>query len=1228
MLRHMKLPRRFVGLHSHSTLSIGDAIGFPQDHMDFARSNGMDSIALTDHGNMNGFSHQFLHGQKLGGAFKPIYGVEAYFVDSLRDWNQLYLETQLAKRRAAEEARREKYKDHLEEMERVIRGGVDDEQAESEDESGGTVVENEQESKRRRSDPIKERSHLVLLAKNSEGLKSLFHLVSRSFKEGFFRYPRIDFQMLEEHAQGNIIALTACVAGTPARRVFDRQSDPEWDNWVPNEDHFEEIQGDLKLLVDRFHQALGPENFYLEMQFNKLGAQHLVNQHLIECSKRTKAPLVVTVDAHYADPEHWRQREIYRLMARATKGLDVTQEGIPQTADELKCQLYPKNAEQVWDSYQETTKDQGWDFYDDDTVREAIERTWTIAHEQIERPEPDTSVKLPRLPKLVDDACTIHVASSDSEEAPVDEEQTAFACLRQAALRGLISRGLHEDPKYVERLKHELRVVRSLKFSKYFLAYAKVMNICSSAMLTGAARGSAGASLLAYVLGITQIDPIRFDLLFERFLTPFKLGFPDIDSDVSDRDKALKLLRGEFGDENVVAISNFNQLQLRSLIKDLGRFENIPFGELNRCTKKIEQETLAEAKKEPGFDAQLWTMTYDEAEEKSPTFRGLMEAHPELEHSIKTLFKQFRTVSRHAGGVLITEHPERSMPLIYGKGRVIQSPWQEGLNWRHLEPFGLLKFDILGLGTLRMFENCIRRILRATKPPGAKVTHREIAEWFYKHLHSDNNSMDDPKVYEHVYWNANYGGVFQFVQPPVQNFVRQMKPRTILDLAVATSIFRPGPLGIKADRAYLANRANPGAIEYAHPVLEEVLGPTSGLIVFQEQLQQIYHKLAGVPLDQTDNIRKAFTKKEKSSKKEQKAKLLKLRGEFVARSVEHSGLSVDDATKLFDDMNKFVAYSFNKAHAVAYAVTSYQCAWLLTYYPDEWISSYVDFSAVDKGKVPGKEAPLSVALGEAKALGYLVGAVDINESTSEYSANKGTLRPSINSLKGIGGPAYRELVSNRPYTGLEELLWNPEDETWRHSKFNKRALSTIIRLGGLESLGVVGPDKPLKNYRQLHYVLVDKFDELKRSCARAKSPRPRELLMQYAQEAQGLEDWTPREKIKHFEELSGTVNIDLVVTPEIRSMFRSVGINSIDRYDPNTNTWAVVRRSTQGTTRTGKPFLKLKVFADSGTEYHCFVWGFQPGRHDIPESYTVIAAKLKQSQFGFSCGYWELESIL
>lgn len=1233
-------PKKFAGLHSHSTLSVGDGIGFPGDHIDFAIENGMDALALTDHGNMNGYSHQYYHNKKLeakGVNFKAIPGIEAYFVDSLSDWRKLYEQSRANKEE--EKARKLAAKTSKTLSEDFNIESVSDEFKEAKEELdeltiGSSVVEDEDSSKRQQKwqDPLKQRNHLVLLPKNGEGLQSLFEMTSLSYVNGFYQYPRFDFDLLKKHAKGNIIASSSCLAGVPGRKVFAHQTAPSWDDWAPNTVAFEEIQADLKDMVEQFQDALGKENFYAEIQFNRLPPQHLLNMHLIECSKRTGVPLVVTCDAHYARPEHWREREIYKLMAWSSfiKGNNdgtTAKDLLPKTIDDLKCELYPKNAEQVWHSYKQTTEGKGWDFYDDQIIKDAIERTYTIAHEQLERIEPDKSVKLPALNRLVDKPRLRQL--EDEFGADSDEDDLSFKELKAQAIDGLVNyRKKASDKRYVERLKYELEVVKHLKFSKYFLTYAKIQEVVSKHMILGNARGSGGASLLAYVLNITQMDPIKHDLLFERFLSKGKGdSHPDIDSDYADREQAVKLIVETFGEENVIPVSNFNQLQLRSLIKDVARIEGIPFDEINRYTREIETEARNEAKKTPGFDAQQWILTFDEAEQNSETFRKLMAEYPDFEKTVRVLFKQIRGLSRHAGGVIVTDNAWQNMPVIKSGG-VIQTPWPEGLNFRHLEGLGMLKFDILGLGTLRMFEDCIRKIIK--KETGSKyVSFEQVNQWFYEHLHPDNNEMDDLNVFKNIYWEGKFAGIFQFVNPPAQKFIQELQPRSVLDIAIATSIYRPGPLGISADKLYLANRREPETIKYKHPLLEEVLDSTCGLIVFQEQLQLIYHKLAGVPLDQTDKVRKAFTKKDISNREASAKARDKLREDFAKGCLEANGIPEKVSNSIFDEMSKFVSYSFNKSHAVAYAITSYQTAYLMTHYPEEWVTTYVDYSTTEKGKVTGKEDPKAVAIQEARGLGYKLIKPDINLSEETFVIRDGTkLVPSFASLKHCGRSVVEEIERCRPYNDIKDLLFEPSTGEWRHSKFNKRALSTLVKTQAFGSMGLVGKDCMFENYRQLHYVLVDKADELKRASARKKNRNHMELFDQFVEEAQQLEDWEPNEKLTFSKELQGSIDISLILLPEIKNFFDENNIPSIaDWAAKGMHCWAIIKGCKVATTKTGREYLRTQLLDEMGMEHSCFIWGFDQKKKPMPEEHSLIISRFDRSDFGLSTNYGQLELI-
>lgn len=1225
-------PKKFVNLHGHSDLgSIGDAIGAPQDHIDFAVSNGSDALALTDHGNLQGFSSQFLHAKKLkdkGVNFKAISGVEAYYIPSLKDWRVAKNEASLEKDNAKEAKRVSKLSakdigDELASTKAELTELAGEVVKADEDEMGGTVIENDEETRSNKwRNPVNRRNHLVLLAKNSEGLKAIFRLVSASYIDGFYRYPRIDMEMLKKEAKGNVIASSACVSGNPMYIVAGHQTEKDFNLWFPNDNNFELIQSELKTMIEEFKDALGEENYNLELQFHNLPAQHLLNYHLIEASKRTNTPLIVTCDSHYSRPEHWKARELYKAMAWASKtkgAIDATK--LPERIEDLKCELYPKNAEQLWASYKQYTEP--YDFYDDGIVKDAIERTWDIAHNQIGDVSFNRSVKLPVIEQLVSKAdLNRAIEKLGSSE---DEDAIAFEELKRIAKNGLITRGKEEEEEYIARLVYELGVIKELKFSKYFLTFSKIMSVVSKDMLIGYGRGSAGGSLLSYCLGITQVDPIKYGLLFERFLTRLKKNsFPDIDVDFADREKAVKLISDYFGEENVVSVSNFNKLQLRSLLKDVSRFANIPFDEINKYTGKIEAEALAEAKKTPGFDRAMWVLTYEEAETNSASFRELMTKYPDLEANVKVLFKQMRNLSRHASGVIITSNARENMPIIKS-GDVLQTPWPEGLNARHLEDFGLLKFDILGLGTLRIVENTIRKIIRKTT--GEKyITFDMIKQWYEDNLHPDKLDLSDKHVYENVWRDGKYAGVFQFISANVQKFMTNMKPMSINDLAIGTSIFRPGPLAAGVDKLYLNNRSHPNKIEYKHPLQQEVLGETAGVMVFQEQLQMMYHKLAGVPLEETDSIRKAFTKKDLSNKEKAAKDRAALREDFADKCLAVNDIPKKISYEIFDDMEKMVAYSFNKSHAVAYSIISYTCAWLLTYHSSEWITSYIDYCATEKGKQAGKEDPKAIAISEAKGLGFSIAKPDINHSERDYVIIDEQLIPSFSSLKHVGTTVLNEINEFRPYKSIEDLLFNADD-TWRHSKFNKRALSTLVKLEGFASMGLVGDDCMFKNYRQLHYVLIEKGDDLKKAATKKKKTHRADLAT-YIEEAQELDDWSLGEKVEFSKSLSGMVDIDMIVTPDIADYFRKQGIASIDnREDDDQWVWCIVKSAKEAKTKAGKPYMRMKVYGASCTDMEIFVWNFKPPQDRLIPDNSLIIGRFKKTDFGMSSFFGGLEII-
>lgn len=510
------LPKKFVGLHAHSGFSTFDGMGLPKDHFDFVRSNTKEetdfpALAITDHGHMNSYAHAYTYTKELnkaGNKFKFIPGCELYVHPDLKQWQKFKTEKELST-------------------------------DVSEDTEHGSTVENEDETKTTKHyDPIKRRHHLVVLPKNGKSLEKLFSIVSRGYLEGFYKFPRVDYNMLREH-KGSFIASTACIGGPIAYDIFSAFPTATFDDLKPSiidnqlvrESVIKKVLNTIDQLVDTF----GQENLFLELQFNKLNPQHLVNRVLLEVHKQTGLQLLVTADSHYYKPDIWKEREIYKKLGWMNY-TDFDPSLIPKSVEDLKTELYPKNASQIWDSYVKTTEE--FDFYDDDLVRDAIERTHDIAFNVIGDVSPDTSVKLPSW-------C-------------IPEGKTASDALTEVCREALKTLGLdgsmkvwnrtHTPEEYVSRLEYELEVIRDMKFSEYFLTMKAIVDVASEHMLIGCGRGSAAGSLVNYVLGITQVDPLKYDLIFERFINRSRC----LEKDVllkTDKQENVKIIDINVGDK-------------------------------------------------------------------------------------------------------------------------------------------------------------------------------------------------------------------------------------------------------------------------------------------------------------------------------------------------------------------------------------------------------------------------------------------------------------------------------------------------------------------------------------------------------------------------------------------------------------------------------------------------------------------------------------------------------
>lgn len=540
----MREPKKYVNLHAHSNGSIGDAIGLPQDHFDFAQKNDLEAHAITDHGNMNTFSHSYKYYENLkkeGKSFKILYGIEAYFVPSLTEWSLLKEENskrkeleKQAKKTAKTKSKKEPegliFFDEIEEkrkqefLEEVSNFELlNKEVALLKDVEGNvetTVVENEEETKSNKvRDPLRSRSHLVLLAKNTAGLHSLFKLTSLSYKDGFYFFPRLDFDLLKQNANGNIIASSACLGGEPNKVLIKHFLDLN----LTEEDYrsnieklksykFDIIQKELQTLAEQFIFVLGgnKDNFYLEIQFNRVPYQHLLNYHLIELSKRTGIKLIATADCHYPNPDHWKERIIYKTLAHMTmnKLKEIDSSIIPQKIEELEHELYPKNASQMWAAYKYYCVKDYPEIYTEeyhDLVCDAIERTHEIAFEAVEQKiEFDKSPKLPSLNKLISEN-----KLSDLKSEGLTEDEISFNELVDLVTTGLESKKKSENEIYINRALEELDVIKHLKLEKYFLTCAQSLNLIGKKMLLGAGRGCFVPGTKVYVPSMKRKQSIE-----------------------------------------------------------------------------------------------------------------------------------------------------------------------------------------------------------------------------------------------------------------------------------------------------------------------------------------------------------------------------------------------------------------------------------------------------------------------------------------------------------------------------------------------------------------------------------------------------------------------------------------------------------------------------------------------------------------------------------------------
>lgn len=1123
---------KFVNLHAHSGVgSPFDGFGYPQEHMEFAFDNGCEALALTDHGNMNGLAYQVLHAKKMkkfGKDFKPIFGVEAYFIPSVDDW-RVELERYKADKKLAKQ--------------------IDKDQS-------GTNIENEGASKRGSSglSAINRTRHLVLLAMNETGLQNIFKLVSESYNgDYYYRKPRIDFALLERYNEG-VIALSACLGGIYAGCY-----------WSKRDDGSEAVMNCMRDMTEKMITIFG-DRWYGELQWNNVPEQHELNQYVIKMHEEYGIKLVSTADSHYPTPDAWKDRELYKRLGWLGRGkpewLDME---LPTSVQEMEYELYPKNGEQMWDSYTTYSEQCGVE-YDDDLVRRSIEESYHIAFTRIQNFMPDNTVRLPEF---------VVPAGMDEDEY-----------LKKISFDGLRKLKKIND-EYVSRIEHELKVIADRGFSKYFLTMKAIVTKTDELQLAGPGRGSAAGSLVAYALGITQIDPIKYGLLFSRFLRSDATDYPDIDYDVSDPMVLKEHLINEWGDSTVVPISNWNTLQLRSLIKDISKFYDIEFQEVNTVTGRMLAEATPLAKKAHGIKAGVYTPTFEEVIRYSETLQKFFRKYPHVKEHVVSLQGSYRSCSRHAGGVVIGEGLDKYMPLISSKG-VRQTPWSEGQNVRQLEPMGFIKFDILGLSTLRMIEDCITKILQ--RHHGIEQpTFAEVKKFYDEYLHPDVIDLNDQDVYENIFHNEKWIGIFQFTEQGAQRFAAQVQPTSIIDLAAITSIYRPGPLSAGVDKSYAAAVRDPDSVDYLNHEVREITKETHGFLIFQEQIAQLAYNLGdGITMDEANLLRKVLTKKGTGKGHEVKDEIHK---KFI-RGCTSKGISAMKAQGLWQTFEYFSGYGFNKSHAVSYSVISYQCAWLCNYFTTEWTAAFLD-------KEP--ESRKEKAINLAKQHGFNIKPLNINYSGMTWNIlDEDTLVAPLTTIKGLGEKAIEQVLMHRPFNSVEELLFHEEVV---YSKFNKKALDVLARAGALKD------------------IMDDRFVGDKHFWTAVCLDRPRskkklaDNIALYRPEA----DFTEEERIQHIADLTGIFPMSMVVTDHIQNRLDEMCIPDISDYDSDLQVcWCIPRKVVKKKSRNGKNFYVVTVIDSNSAETTIRCWSVDPEKDFIHVNRPYMIRPKYSIEWGFS----------
>ena len=813
--------------------------------------------------------------------------------------------------------------------------------------------------------------HLVLLAENNQGYSNLMKIVSRGFTEGYYYKPRVDMEVLNQFHEG-IICLSACLAGEVQRDISKGLYD------------------EAKKAALRYEACFGKGNYFLELQDHGIPEQKTVNAALVRMSKELDIPLVATNDIHYTYAEDAQAHDILLCIQTSKLVTDTNrmryEGGQYYVKSELEMrQLFPY-------------------------AQEALDNTAKIA----DRCNVEIEFGVTKLPKF-----------------DVPEGYDSWSYLNKLCFDGLAERYPDDDGKLADKLHYELGVIQKMGYVDYFLIVWDFINWAKSHDIpVGPGRGSAAGSIVSYCLHITNIDPIRYNLLFERFLNPERVSMPDIDIDLcyERRQEVIEYVERKYGKDKVVQIVTFGTLAAKGVIRDVARVLDMPYNFADSISKMVPNEL---------------NMTLNRALELNPELRNLYEQNEQVHYLIdmcKKLEGLPRHTSMHAAGVVICQKPaDEFVPLSRGSDGAITTQF----TMTTIEELGLLKMDFLGLRTLTVIKNAVRNV---------EKTHGIVID-------VDKIDYDDKKVLASL-GTGKTDGVFQLESQGMKNFMKELKPQNLEDVIAGISLYRPGPMDFIP--SYIKGKNNPDLVTYETPQLEPILAPTYGCIVYQEQVMQIVRDLGGYTMGRSDLVRRAMSKKKAYVMEKERANFVHGNAEEGVPGCEANGIAPEIAEHIYGTMMDFAKYAFNKSHAACYAVVAYQTAYLKYYYPVEFMAALLT-SVIDN---PTK---VSEYIMVCRNMNIQILPPDINEGEAGFSVSGNAIRHALTAIKNIGRPVIDAIVKERTEHGKFDSLKNFIERT-AGLDVNKRAIEHFIKSGAFDSFGCTR--------RQLMSVYVQILDSI------------------------------------------------------------------------------------------------------------------------------------------------------